>query len=110
MNSIVYLYGFSPTLNDKLETLIEILKEQIDIDFEVNIVLIHNGVIGISRKGIIPRSIKTLLNLPVNVYAIIPDIKARGMDPNNLINQIKGIQYDELVDIMVSTQKIVSWM
>jgi len=110
MNSIVYLYGFSPTSNDKLETLIEILKEQTSLDFEVNIVLIQDGVIGISRKGIIPGSMKTLLNLPVNVCAIIPDIKARGMDPNNLINQVKAIEYEDLVDILVKTQKIVSWM
>ena len=53
---------------------------------------------------------KTLLNLPVNVCAIIPDIKARGMDPNNLINQVKAIEYEDLVDILVKTQKIVSWM
>ncbi|MFX0000934.1 MAG: sulfurtransferase complex subunit TusB [Candidatus Hodarchaeota archaeon] len=110
MNSIVYLYGFSPNSNDKLETLIEILKEQTSLDLEINIVLIQDGVIGTSRKGITPESIKTLLNLPVNVCAIIPDIKARGMDPNNLINQVKAIEYEDLVDILVETQKIVSWM
>lgn len=110
MNSIVYLYGFSPTLDQKSETLLEILKEQIELDIVINIVLIHDGVIGTSKKGITPESIKKLLNLPVSVYAVIPDIKARGIDPNNLINQIKGIEYEDLVDILVVTQKIASWM
>ncbi len=109
-NSIVYLYGFSPTLKEKLETILEILKEQIELNIEINLVLIHDGVIGTSKKGIIPESLKKIINLPVNIYALIPDIKARGMDPNALINKVKGIDYEDLVDILVLTQKIVSWM
>ncbi|MFX1502860.1 MAG: sulfurtransferase complex subunit TusB [Promethearchaeota archaeon] len=108
--AIVYLYGFSPTLHHKLETLLEILKEQIELDIEITIVLIHDAVIGSTKKEITPESLIKLLNLPVNIYAIIPDIKARGMDPDALINQIKGIEYEDLVDILVNTQKIVSWM
>ncbi len=109
-DSIVYLYGFSPTFEKKLETMLNILKEQLKQKIEIIIVMIHDGVIGILKKGTSPESLKKLLNLPVSVYAIIPDIKARGMDPNALINQVKGIEYDDLVDILVSTQKIVSWM
>ncbi|MFX1570581.1 MAG: sulfurtransferase complex subunit TusB [Promethearchaeota archaeon] len=109
-NSIVYLYGFSPTLEVKLETMLEILKEQIKLNVDISIVLIHDGVIGTSNKGVTPESLKKILLLPFKIYAIIPDIKARGMDPSNLIDQVKGIEYENLVDILVNTQKIVSWM
>jgi len=109
-NTIIYLYGFSPTLEKKMDTLLEILKKQIELDIEITLVLIHDGVIGTSKKGITPESVKQLLNLPINVYAVIPDIQARGMDPNNLINQIKGMEYEDLVDLLVLTEKIVSWM
>lgn len=109
-NTIIYLYGFSPTLEKKMDTLLKILKKQIELDIEITLVLIHDGVIGTSKKGITPESVKQLLILPMNVYAVIPDIQARGMDPNNLISQIKGIEYEDLVDLLVLTEKIVSWM
>lgn len=109
-NSIVYLYGFSPALSVKLKDLLKILKEQLETNTEVNLVLMHDGVIGTLKKGETPKFLVELLKLPLNAYAITPDIKARGMDPNNLINQIKGIGYEDLVDILVNTQKIVSWL
>lgn len=109
-NSILYLYGFSPRLRDKMESLLKILKEQIKSNFEIHIVLIHDGVIGSTTKGKVSEILLELSNLPLNVYALIPDLKARGMDSNNLFNKIRGINYEDLVDILVDTQKIVSWM
>jgi len=110
IKSIIYLYGFSPTLEMKLETMLEILKEQIKLNSDISVVLIHDGVIGTSNRGLTPESLKKILNLPLKIYAIIPDIKARGMDPNNLIDKIKGIEYEDLVDILATSHKIVSWM
>lgn len=109
-NSVIYLYGFSLMSNDKIKSLVKILKDQIEINTEISIVLIHDGVIGSSKKGEAPESLEELLLLPLNLYAIIPDIKARGMDPSDLINKIKGIEYNDLVEILVNTKKIVSWM
>ena len=108
--SIIYMYGSSLTLSDKLKDLLKILKEQTKIDIKINIILIHDGVIGISQKAKAPEYLGELLNLPVNIYAVIPDIKARGVDPSNLIREIKGIDYEDLVDLLVDTHKIVSWM
>lgn len=110
VNSIVYLYGFSPSFNQKLESLLDILGEQIKSEKEISVVLIHDGVIGISQKGITPKSLNLLLGLNINVYAMIPDIEARGIDPNNILHQINTITYEDLVDILASTEKIVSWM
>jgi sulfur relay protein TusB/DsrH len=104
------MYGFSLTLSDKLKDLLKILKEQIKVDIKINIILIHDGVIGISQEAKAPEYLADLLNLPVNIFAVIPDLKARGIDPKNIIKEIKGIEYDNLVDLLVDTQKIVSWM
>ena len=53
---------------------------------------------------------KMLLNLPVTTYSLLPDLKARGIDATNLQNEVKGIEYEDLVDILVTIPKIVSWM
>ncbi len=109
-NSIIYLYGFSLRLGDKSESLLKIIQEQIRSNIEINIVLIHDGVIGTTIEGKVPETLVELSNLPINMYAVIPDLIARGMDPNSLFKKIKAIEYEELVDILVNKQKIVSWM
>ncbi len=109
-NSIVYLFGFSSRFETKLRSLLEIVEEQIEENIKISIVLIHNGVIGVSKQEVLPLVLENLINLPVNIYALIPDIKARGMDSESLNSQITGIDYDDLVDILVDSQKIVSWM
>jgi sulfur relay protein TusB/DsrH len=108
--SILYLYGFSPRQRDKFDSLLKILKTQTESNMEINIVLIHDGVIGSTKKEKTPESLKELVNLPIKVYAIKADIIARGLDTINLLDKIKGIEYDQLVDLLVNKKKIVSWM
>jgi len=107
---IVYLYGFSTLLEDKLINLIKIIENHLKIKRAVSFVFLHDGVIGISQKGKFSSALMRLLELPMNFYALLPDLNARGIDINNLRNKIKGINYDDLVDILASTPKIVSWM
>jgi len=108
--SIVYLYGFSTLLESKLINLIKIIEQQLDQNHQISIVFIHDGVIGTSKKNKITTSMKKLLNLPITTYSLLPDLKARGIDVENLQKKVKGIEYEDLVDILVTIPKIVSWM
>ena len=108
--SLVYLYGFSTGLDTKLNTVKEIIEHQLIQDAQVIFVFIHDAVIGTSHKHKISPIMKDLLQLPVKFYSMIPDLKARGFDSENLQSSIKGIDYEDLVDILATTSKIVSWM
>ena len=108
--SIAYLYGFSTMLESKLINLIKIIEQQLEQKHQISIVFIHDGVIGTSKKNKITSVMKMLLNLPVTTYSLLPDLKARGIDATNLQNEVKGIEYEDLVDILVTIPKIVSWM
>ena len=109
-NNLVYLYGFSLRKDTQLGNLITILNEQIQTEAKIKIVLMHDGVIGISKIVKVPSSLMELLNLPIEIYALIPDIKARGIDIQAISDKIHLIKYDELVDILAETPKIVSWL
>ena len=109
-DSIVYLYGFSTMLESKLINLIKIVELQLEQKHQISIVFIHDGVIGTSKKNKITSSMKKLLNLPISTYSLLPDLKARGIDATNLQNKVKQIEYEDLVDILVTIPKIVSWM
>ena len=108
--SLIYLYGFSTTLEDKLNSLVQIVKSQITQETQVSIVFIHDGVIGTTQRTKSSHIMKELLNLPITFYAMIPDLNARGIDAKNLQNKVKGVEYKDLVDLLVTTSKIVSWM
>ena len=107
---IIYLYGYSTTLESKLVSLIRLLENQIEQKKQIQVVFIHDGVIGTSKKNKVTPSLQKLLELPINLYSMIPDLIARGIESRNLQDGIKGIEYEDLVDILVSTPKIVSWM
>jgi len=107
---LVYLYGFSGHKNVKLKKVINIIEEQIKTGINIKIVLIHDGVIGISKKGEIPQNLVKLLNLPLTVYAMISDLEARGINSETVHEKVNLIDYESLVDILVETPKIVSWM
>ncbi|MHA1241216.1 MAG: sulfurtransferase complex subunit TusB [Promethearchaeota archaeon] len=107
---LAYLYGFSTRKKVYLDNLLGVLKDQTDNDSSITIVLIHDGVIGTSQSGTIPSSLDKLLSLSVSVFAMAPDLLARGIEPSTVDPRIKCIDYDELVDILAKTPKIASWM
>jgi sulfur relay protein TusB/DsrH len=90
--------------------MLKIIKEQIGSKLKINFVLIQDGVIGSTKTEKLPELLKELFKFPIQIYAIRPDIKARGMDSNNLNDKIKGLEYDDLVDLLINVTKIVSWM
>ena len=107
---IVYLYGFSTRKQMYIDNLLGIVSEQTENNVSIAIVLIHDGVIGTSQSGTIPSLLDKLLNLSVSVFAMTPDLLARGIEPNTVDPRIKCIEYNELVDILAQTPKVASWM
>ena len=107
---IVYLFGFSTRKQLYLDNLFDIVREQTDNGVSIAIVLIHDGVIGTSQSGIMPGLLDKLLNLPITVFALAPDLLARGIELNTVDPRIKCIEYHDLVDILAQTPKVASWM
>ncbi len=107
---LVYLYGFSLRQHDRSESLLKIFNEHIKQKTKISLILLHDGVIGVTQKSKIPPVLEKLLQTPITIYALISDILARGMDLKDLRNHIKAVDYEDLVDILVNNLKIVSWL
>ena len=108
--NVLYLFGYSEMTGTHLERLLPILKAQVNKGSQIGFVLIHDGVIGINKKGRIPERMEELLNMNVTVFAMIPDLQARGITQEQIHDKVKPIGYDELIDILDVTPKIISWM
>jgi sulfur relay protein TusB/DsrH len=107
---IIYLFGFSGLTGNQLERLLPILKSQIKKNTKLGLVLLHDGVIGITTKGKISKQTEELLSLDVVVYAMRSDMKARGITPEYVHDKVKSIEYDDLIDVIDTTPKVISWM
>ena len=108
--NFLYLFGFSEITGNHLERLLPILKGQIEKGSQIGVVLIHDGVIGINKRGRITRAMEELLNLEAILYAMTPDLKARGITLDQMHEKIKPIEYDDLIDLLDKSIKIFSWM
>ena len=107
---MVYLFGFSGLTGSHLERLLPILRSQLNKNTKLGLVLIHDGVIGITTKGKIPKGMEELLSLNIEVFAMKSDTKARGIAPEYIHGKIKSIDYDDLIDVIDTTPKVISWM
>ncbi|MFX0009389.1 MAG: sulfurtransferase complex subunit TusB [Candidatus Hermodarchaeota archaeon] len=107
---ILYLFGFSTRTGTHLQRLLPIIKKQKEKGSNVGFVLIHDGVIGTIASSVIPKTLEELMNLGISVFAMAPDMKARGLSIDNLRSNIKPVEYSELVDILDETEKVISWM
>jgi sulfur relay protein TusB/DsrH len=108
--NVLYLFGYSEMTGKQLERLLPILKAQVNKGSQIGLVLIHDGVIGINKKGRVPEKMEELLNINISVYAMTPDLQARGIAQEQIHDKVKPIDYDELIDILDVTPKIISWM
>ncbi len=107
---VLYLFGYSEMTGTHLERLLPIIKAQINKGSLIEMVLIHDGVIGINKKGKIPNKLEELLTMNITIYAMVPDLQARGIALENVHDKVKPIEYDDLIDILDITPKIISWM
>lgn len=107
---IVYLYGNSPRDGAYMDTLIPLIKTQSTNSLKVGIVFIHDGVINASSKRASSEQVNKLMEFPITIFVMAPDLKARGILLDSINNAVKPINYGDLVDILDSSEKVISWM
>jgi len=110
MKKILYLYGFNSRTTIKSNLVLNLIKKEINLGAELNLVLLHDGVIGISKNENTPDFLLQLLEIPINLYALKPDVLARGLNPNEVFEKIDLINYDQLVDLLVEYPITASWL
>ena len=106
---ILYLFGFSEVVGNQMKKLLPLITTQVRKNDRVGVALVHDGVIGYNKKGKIPLANQELLNLGISIFALTPDLKARGISLEGINEKVKLIKYGELVDLLENSKKIISW-
>ncbi len=107
-HDIVYMVGHSSRQETQLENIIPLVDVQHEAGKDVGIVLMHDGVIGTSKLGTVPDTLMYFINMEIPVHVLAPDLIARGLSPETVIDGADVIDYNDLVDLLVESNKIVS--
>ena len=73
------------------------------------ILLIEDGVYAAMRGTIMEEKVKVAAE-DKNVYALGPDIKARGLDEAQIIDGVTVVDYGGFVDLASESDKVQAWL
>jgi len=71
------------------------------------VLMIEDGVFG-GRKG--TAFAKTIENARCDVYALGPDLAARGLKTEDLVVGVKVVGYDGFVDLVAAHARVCAWL
>ena len=105
MSKNLLLYGYSGFNTDQRTRMEEIISE---LDDSV-VVLMEDGTIGTRETGK-KSPYSNLIQKNIKLYCQSEDFQARGNDLGSIIDGIKPINYDELIDLIETSERIISWL
>ena len=74
---------------------------------ESAMVLLEDGVIGINSAQF---PYEKLEDQKIPIFCLIEDLEARGFIPDEIKANIKMINYDDLIDLIDKSDRIISWL
>lgn len=72
------------------------------------ILLLEDAVFGITPSAPCAEELQSLIKQGVIVYALIDDVKARGIEGKSAVN-IQLIDYDKFVRLTIEYRRVQSW-
>jgi tRNA 2-thiouridine synthesizing protein B len=101
--SVLHIINKSPYDRNSLDTCLRLARP------DSAILLIEDGVYAVRAGSSAAEKLQQALkNHPV--YALQPDLQARGVPPESLIDGIKLVDYDDFVELTTKYEKTQSWL
>jgi tRNA 2-thiouridine synthesizing protein B len=73
------------------------------------VLMIEDGVLGARKGGTFAKTVAEAL-ARCEVYALGPDLAARGMKPEDLAKGVTIVGYDGFVDLAASHDRVCAWL
>ncbi len=93
----------SPFEKNSLDTCLRLAKSGSEI------LLLEDGVYAAIKGTAVEPKMRQALS-DYTVYALGPDLKARGIEEDRLIDGIEVVGYDGFVDLAANSDRVQSWL
>lgn len=101
--SVLHIVNKSPYDRNSLHTCLRLAQP------DSAILLIEDGIYASIKNTAASESVQQALNNH-QIYALQPDLEARGIDPERMIAGISPIDYDGFVKLTTDYDKSQSWL
>ena len=101
--STLHIVNKSPFERNTLESCLRLAKKG------SSVLLFEDGVIGAMQNTKFSKKVTNAMS-DFSFFALGPDIKARGLSDNSVIDGIKVIDYDGFVDLTTEHSTVQSWL
>jgi len=101
--SVLHIVNKSPHDRNSLDTCLRLAKK------DAAILLIEDGIYAVQKNASTSEKMQQALDNH-SVYALQPDIQARGMNPDNIIEGISLLDYDGFVKLTTEYDQLQSWL
>jgi len=101
--SILHTVNKSPFEKNSLESCLRYAKSGSAV------LLIEDGIYAALTGTTFEKKLMIAMD-ELDVYCLVPDMKARGFSPANLIDGIKLVDYAGFVDLTVKYDKVQAWL
>lgn len=73
------------------------------------VLLFEDGIYGAMNGSVVSDMVKDATK-NLSLYVLGPDLKARGMSEEKVIDGVSIIDYDRFVDLVTDNEKVQSWL
>ncbi len=101
--TVLHIVNKSPFDHGSLDTCLRLSR------VDSAILLIEDGVYAVQNNTAVTDTLRQALGQH-QVYALRPDLEARGINPENMIEGIALVDYDGFVKLTTEYDKLQSWL
>ena len=101
--SVLHIVNKSPYDRNSLDTCLRLARP------DSAILLIEDGVYAVQKNAAAADKLQQAMSQQ-RIYALEPDLQARGLNPDNMIDGISLVDYDGFVKLTTDYDKLQSWL
>ena len=101
--SVLHIVNKSPYDRNSLDTCLRLAQA------DAAILLIEDGIYAVQKNAAASDKLQQALGKHP-IYALQPDLQARGVNPENMIDGISLVDYDGFVKLTTEYDKLQSWL
>jgi tRNA 2-thiouridine synthesizing protein B len=100
---ILHIVNKSPYERHSLDTCLRLARD------DAALLLIEDAVYAVRKNAVAADQLHSALGKH-KVYALEPDLQARGIDAENTIDGVELVDYDGFVELATEYDKLQSWL
>ena len=101
--SVLHIINKSPYERNSLDTCLRLARDGSAI------LLIEDAIYAVRKNASVAEKLQSALEKH-KIYALEPDMKARGIDPEHAIDGISMVDYDGFVELATEYENLQSWL